>query len=244
MLGCPIDTLTMEETVYAIDEKICSNESVEVGFVDAGKLANMQTDKALYRYILDNDIIKADGQSLVWLSKFNRYKLPERITGIDLMLKLFELAYRKRYRIFLLGAKEEIVSKVVKDFSKKYSPQIFAGYSNGYFSKDEERKIAEKIADSDAQLLFIGMGTPKKEEFIYKYKEVLRKINVKMGVGGAFDVVAGEIKRAPSWVQKIGMEWFFRFLQEPRLKWKSEVADSFRFLYLFLMRYVKGNAFK
>ena len=107
------------------------------------------------------------------------------------------------------------LKRIVDKFSKKYSPKIIAGYRNGYFNKDEELNIAQQIADTNANILFVAMGSPKKENFLFENREILKNINFIMGVGGSFDVVAGKVKRAPIWVQKIGMEWFYRMAQEP-----------------------------
>ena len=113
------------------------------------------------------------------------------------------------------GADESVVTKVVKKYSSLYSDDIIAGYLNGYYCKEEEKKIVDEIVRSKANILFVAITSPKKEMFLNKYKEELKSINLIMGVGGSFDVVSGKIKRAPEYMQKIGLEWLFRFSQEP-----------------------------
>jgi N-acetylglucosaminyldiphosphoundecaprenol N-acetyl-beta-D-mannosaminyltransferase len=234
IFDCPIDMLTLDETVELIDNVIKNNKEVQHCVVDPGKLTNMRLNKMLHKYVVSSDIINADGLSLVWLSKFYKQSLPERVTGIDLMMELIKLAADNHYKIFFFGATEENIEKAIENILKDYSPDIIAGYRNGYFNADEEEAIVQQIVDSKAQILFVGISSPKKEQFLYRNRNRLKPINLKMGVGGAFDVVAGRIKRAPLWMQKLCLEWFYRFMQEPRKKWKDEVVDSFHFFYLFV----------
>ena len=117
-------------------------------------------------------------------------------------------------------------------FSNKYSPDIVAGYRNGYFKKSEEQKIAMQISESKANILFVAISSPTKENFLYENKLLLQNVNFIMGVGGSFDVVAGKVKRAPYWMQKIGMEWFFRLAQEPRRMWKRYFIGNTKFIIL------------
>jgi len=231
-LGIPVDALSMEETVDHVDKAIQANGRINHVVVNAGKVVLMSKDKELFNSVVSCDIINADGQSIVWAARFLGKKLPERIAGIDLMQELVGLAYEKGYKCFFFGAKEEIVRKVVEIYSEKYKPEIIAGYRNGFFMEKEEASIAKQIADSGAQLLFVAITSPKKENFLHKYKDILKPVNFTMGVGGTFDVVAGITKRAPKWMQSIGMEWFYRFLQEPRRMWKRYLLGNINFIWL------------
>src|SRR5690606_33929060 len=136
------------------------------------------------------------------------------------MVNLVELAYKKKYKIFFFGAKEEVVKQVVENYTKQYTPNIIAGYRNGYFKKEEEKDIARKISESGANMLFVAISSPTKENFLYENKALLENVNFIMGVGGSFDVVSGKVERAPLWMQKVGLEWFYRFAQEPKRMWK------------------------
>ncbi|MEZ4859403.1 MAG: WecB/TagA/CpsF family glycosyltransferase [Flavobacteriaceae bacterium] len=182
----------------------------------------------------ESDLINADGQAVVWASKILGKPLKERVAGIDLMENLVELAAEKNYKIFLFGAKEEIVTKVVSIFEEKHGNPLIAGYRNGYFTKAQEPEIAKQIATSGAQLLFVAISSPTKENFLYNYKEELKSVNFIMGVGGSFDVVAGLTKRAPLWMQKGGLEWFYRFIQEPKRMWKRYLVGNSKFIGLVL----------
>lgn len=230
-LGIPVDSLTTNETIDCIDKAIERNNRVNHVVINAGKVVLMQKDQELYNSVVSNDIINADGQSIVWAARFLGKRLPERVAGADLMQHLVYLAFKKGYKCFFLGAKEEVVKKVVDIYTKKYSPSIIAGYRNGYFSTQEEAEVAKEITSSGAQLLFVAITSPRKENFMFAYKDILSNVNFTMGVGGTFDVIAGVTKRAPLWMQNIGMEWFYRFMQEPRRMWKRYLIGNTKFIW-------------
>ena len=232
IFNIPVDCLTMEETINVIDSAIKEKRHINHTVVNAGKIVLMQKDKNLYNSVTTCDMINADGQSVVWASKILNQPLPERVNGTNLMENLVYLAYKKNYKIFFFGAKEEIVTKVVDKYSKKYSSKIIAGYKNGYFHSDEEAEIAQLIADSKTNILFVAITSPIKENFLYKYREILKSVNFTMGVGGSFDVISGKIKRAPVWAQNSGLEWIYRLIQEPKRMWKRYLIGNLIFIYL------------
>lgn len=234
----PVDALTMEETLQQIGIAIEQKRPIHHVVVNAAKLVNAQNDKALKESIVNCDIINADGQAIVWASRFLNQPLPERVAGIDLMEELVGVAAKKGYKIFFFGAKEDIVKKVVDTYSEKYGAGIIGGYRNGYFDKMEEPLIAKQIADSGAHILFVAMGSPKKEIFLNTYKNEIKAPFI-MGVGGSFDVVAGFVKRAPVWMQKAGMEWFYRVAQEPGRMWKRYLVGNSKFIYLIMKEKAK-----
>lgn len=234
----PVDVLTMSETIDLIDNSILEERSLHHVVVNAVKIVNAQKDKTLKESIVNCDIINADGQGIVWASKLLNMPLPERVSGIDLMEEIIKLAAKRKYKIFFLGAKEEIVAKVVKVYSNKFGEEIIAGYRNGYFFKNEEEIIAQQISDSNAQILFVAMSSPKKEIFLNTYKNLIKTPFI-MGVGGSFDVVSGFVKRAPKWMQKWGLEWLFRTLQEPKRMWKRYLFGNSTFIYLILKEKLK-----
>jgi len=229
----PVDALTMKETVTLIDNAIIEKRPIHHVVINAVKVVNAQKDKVLKESIVNCDIINADGQGIVWASQILGTPLPERVAGIDLMEELVKLAAERNYRIFFLGAKEEIVKSVVDIYTNKYSESIIAGYRNGYFSKEEEPEIAKQISNSNADILFVAMSSPKKEIFLNTYKDIIQTSFI-MGVGGSFDVVAGFVKRAPKFMQECGMEWFFRVMQEPRRMWKRYLFGNSSFIYLIM----------
>jgi N-acetylglucosaminyldiphosphoundecaprenol N-acetyl-beta-D-mannosaminyltransferase len=236
--GIPVDALTMEQTLALIDRAIQDKSPVHHVVVNAAKMVNAQKNAELKKSIVDCDIINADGKSIVWASRFLNCALPERVAGIDLMHNLVEMAAQKGYKIFLLGAEADVLQKVVDGYRSKYGDQLIAGFRNGYFKKDEESELAQQIATSKADMLFVAVTSPKKEIFLNTYKHILN-VPFIMGVGGSFDVIAGKTKRAPIWMQHIGMEWFYRVLQEPKRMWKRYLFGNSEFIYLIAKEKIK-----
>ena len=240
LLGTPVHNLTMQETLALIEATIDRKEHIHHTVVNAGKIVAMHENPELRESVINADLINADGQAVVWASRILGKPLKERVAGIDLMENLVALAHRNGYKVFFFGAKEEIVKKVVEQYSQKYNASLIAGYRNGYFSKEEEAGIARQIADSGAQILFVAITSPKKENFLYQNREVLQPVNFIMGVGGSFDVVAGFVKRAPHWMQTTGLEWLYRVYQEPGRMFKRYLVGNTKFIKL-LLRYKFGG---
>lgn len=233
-LGIPIDALTMQETINKIENTILRNRQIHHSVVNAGKIVLMQNDEKLNKSVLEADLINADGQAVVWAAKLLGKSIPERVAGIDLMEKLITVSAKKKYKCFFLGAEESVVAKVVEKYSSLYSDDIIAGYRNGFFDSNEEEDIVNKISSSGADILFVAISSPKKEIFLNRYKEDLKCVNFIMGVGGSFDVIVGKVKRAPLVAQKLGLEWFYRFLQEPRRMWKRYLFGNVKFIFLVI----------
>ncbi|NKI26845.1 WecB/TagA/CpsF family glycosyltransferase [Arenibacter sp. 6A1] len=230
ILNTSIHNLTMNETLQIVDNTIAEGKQLHHVVVNAGKIVAMQKDLQLRQSVNESDLINADGQAVVWASKVLGKPLKERVAGIDLMVNLVQMAHDKNYKIFFFGAQEEVVRKVVDTYTDQYSPNIIAGYRNGYFKKEEEQSIAQEIAASGANILFVAISSPTKENFLYENKALLQKVNFVMGVGGSFDVVAGKVQRAPLWMQKAGLEWFYRFAQEPKRMWKRYLVGNSKFI--------------
>lgn len=240
ILNTHIHNLSMEETLEIIDSTISKGEQLHHVVVNAGKIVAMQTDLQLRQSVNKSDLINADGQAVVWASRILKKPLKERVSGIDLMVNLVKLAAKNGYKVFFFGAKEEVVKEVVNKYSNQYSSDIVAGFRNGYFKKEQEQEIAREIADSGANILFVAISSPTKENFLYENKELLKKVNFIMGVGGSFDVVSGKVKRAPLWMQNYGLEWFYRFTQEPKRMWKRYLVGNSKFIYLVLKERLKS----
>ena len=234
ILNTSIDNLSMNETISFVQETIASKKQIHHVVVNAGKIVQMQKDLQLRESVNSSDIINADGQAVVWAAKFLNKPVKERVAGIDLMQNLVELAFQKNYKLYFLGAEEAVVSQTVNHYIEKFGPDIIAGYRNGYFKAEEEDQVIQDIVSSGANILFVAITSPKKENFLYKYKNELKSLNFIMGVGGSFDVIAGKTKRAPVWMQDIGLEWFYRFLQEPKRMWKRYLVGNSKFILLVL----------
>ena len=233
LLGVDVFALRMNEVIGIADQCIAGREKLLVGIVNVAKIVNIQKDTVLRAGLNKADLVLADGMPLVWLSRMLGDPLPERIAGIDLMYRLLERASEKNYSVYFLGAKPKVVEKVVEVVKKTYPGLRIAGYRDGYFSQPEEYNVIENINKSSADILFVAISSPKKEIFLEKWRS---HINVLIchGVGGSFDILAGVTKRAPLWMQKFGLEWLYRLIQEPRRMWKRYLVTNVIFIKLGL----------
>lgn len=232
-LNTYVDALTMDETLEKIEGFIKNKEQVQHVVINASKINLMQEDNELTDIINSCPLINADGQSIVWGAKLLGYELPERVAGIDIFTELVKLSEKKGYRVFFFGATEEVVITVVRLYKEKYPNLNVAGYRNGYFKEEDSVKIAEEIKKSKADILFVAFSSPKKEFWIRKYMNIMQ-VPFAMGVGGSFDVIAGKTTRAPKWMQNAGLEWFYRFIQEPRRMFKRYIVGNLKFIILVL----------
>ncbi len=160
-----------------------------------------------------------DGSGVLKAIKLISKRRVERVPGIDLMLKICELSSETGLRVFFLGSKEGIVTKTVEKLKQRFPLIDIAGYHSGFFAREESDTIVSEINSSSADIVFVGMGVPKQDIWIAENIDKLHA-SVLMGVGGSFDVISGDLKRAPLWMQKAGLEWLYRIVQEPgkRLK--------------------------
>jgi len=185
--------------------------------------------------IINADIVSADGITVLILSKLLKLKVPERVTGIDLMDVLLAESESNGFSIFLLGSRTSTLHRLQEKILLKYSGLRITGFHDGYFNFLEAPKIVEKINSSKAQLLFIGMSSPLKEKFIEEYKNSL-DCSLIMGVGGSFEVLSGNINRSPKFFQNIGLEWLIRMFQEP-LRLSLRYSKNF----IYLLKLVLNN---
>jgi len=175
---------------------------------------------------------------VVWASRLLGKPLKERVPGVDLFEAIMKRAAQKRWRIYLLGAREEVVSSVKSLYEAKYPGLTIAGYRNGYWSSAEEASVAEEIGAARVDVLFVAISSPKKEQFLGRYQAQM-KVPFAMGVGGTFDVAVGKVKRAPKWMQEAGLEWFFRFLQEPRRMFRRYFVEDMAFFGLLAREFMR-----
>lgn len=228
MLGTRIHAATMAEALDAVDAAIAGNERLMIGVVNAAKIVRMKSDDELAADVNGSDLILADGMSVVIASRLLGKPLPERVAGIDLMHGILERGARHNYRVYCLGAAEEVSRAVADEFGKQYPGIDIVGRRNGYFSEAEEAGIVRDIAQSRPDVLFVAITSPIKERFMARWASELNA-KVVHGVGGSFDVVAGKVQRAPESWQRLGLEWLYRVKQEPRRLWKRYLVTNTAF---------------
>lgn len=226
-----VNAINMQQTINYVEQIILEKKPVQHVVINASKVNLMEKDPRLAEIVNKCPLINVDGASIVWAAKKLGVPLKERVTGCDLFQELIAVAAEKKYKVFLFGAKEEVVTKVKELYEKQYPDIQIVGYRNGYFTKEDEPEIVKQIHDSGADMMFVAFSSPKKEYWINKY---LHEMDVPfvMGVGGSFDVVAGVTERAPIWFQEHGLEWFYRFIQEPRRMWKRYIIGNAKYVAL------------
>jgi N-acetylglucosaminyldiphosphoundecaprenol N-acetyl-beta-D-mannosaminyltransferase len=214
LLDVPIDCLTMRETIAAADRAIARRQPLQHVCINVAKLVAMRGNPELDRDVRSSDIISIDGMGIVWGARLLGVEVPERVTGVDVMEGVLGLCADKGYRPYFLGARPEVLERAVANTQARYPSLVFAGWRDGYYRSDEETAVVAAIEASAADCLFIGMPTPRKERFLAHHRSALHAPFV-MGVGGGLDVLAGHVRRAPAPIQKLGLEWLYRAVQEP-----------------------------
>jgi N-acetylglucosaminyldiphosphoundecaprenol N-acetyl-beta-D-mannosaminyltransferase len=244
VLGCQIDRLSMPQTLARCEELIARRDFAQHVAINAAKLVAMQRDPELRRIVEACELVSADGQSVVWASRLLGDPLPERVAGIDLMFELFALAERRGFRVFILGARANVLDRACTKVLARHPRLELVGARDGYFAEHEEAEVAEEVRTARPDILFVAMSSPRKEYWLGRYA---RKIDVPfvMGVGGAIDVVAGITRRAPAPFQRFGLEWAYRLAQEPRRLWRRYALTNVQFALLLaeaMLRRRRGQA--
>lgn len=212
-LGVDVSLLTYDEILAATKERITKGEQSTIIAVNPEKVIVANQDPLVKELINGSTFQIPDGVGILLASKLKGGKLKERVTGVDMMERLLQFAAQEGHGVFFYGAKEEVVSEAKRKLEERYPSLQIVGYENGYVTDHE--KLVESINQSGATLLFVALGSPKQELWI---REHMPKLNVKVfqGVGGSFDVFAGKVKRAPLFFRKLGLEWFYRLMKEPK----------------------------
>lgn len=230
LLGINVDRLTMAESVSKAVDLIKAGGAHQHVVVNAAKIVAASADPQLRRTINECSMVNADGQSVVWASRILGDPLPERVAGIDFMNALVDASASDGFSIYLLGAKDAVVTRVAEEFSRRGAH--IAGYHDGYWRTHmSDADLVDEIRATGANVLFVAIPSPQKENFLAANLHRLG-VNLAVGVGGSFDVVAGVTKRAPVAMQRFGLEWFFRLLQEPRRMFKRYLIGNTKFISL------------
>jgi len=230
----------MDGTLARCEELIAAGRPAQHVAINAAKLVAMQRDPELREIVAACDLVSADGQAVVWASRLLGDPLPARVAGIDLMHELLGLSERKGYRVFVLGAKKDVLEQAVANAREMYPGLQLAGARDGYFDDDEAATVADEIRAAAPDILFVAMPSPKKEYWLARYGKLIG-VPFVMGVGGAVDVLAGQTRRAPRWLQRVGLEWLYRLLQEPRRMVGRYLIGNLRFCMLVLRHLVLGR---
>lgn len=229
VMGIPFNNLSRQELMA----KLLNPKMVKSFIVTANPEIVMETrDNDYYKScILKADYVIADGMGIILASKWLKHPLPERIPGFELMMSMVEYASSSRKSCYFLGASEDVNLKAVEQLKIQFPDLIIAGRHHGFFDLNDER-IAEQVKKANPDFIFVALGMPKQEQWIAKNIDSFSK-GVFMGVGGSFDVVAGEVKRAPNIWIKLNLEWLYRLIKQP-YRWKR-VLKVFEFIFRILI---------
>ena len=232
LLGAPVDFVGWPEVLQLADKAMKERVRTQFGDVNVSKLVDMQSDPDLRRFTDESDVVCADGMGIVWGCRLLGIPVRERVAGIDLMSEVLRICEKEGFRPYFLGATQHVVDDLVARLKVQLPRLEVAGWRNGYFEPVDEPQIVEAIKASGADCLFVGISSPIKERFLNRYRDELG-VPLQMGVGGSFDVLAGHLRRAPVAMQRIGLEWLFRLVQEPRrLARRYYVSNSKYFVML------------
>ncbi|MCU0524310.1 MAG: WecB/TagA/CpsF family glycosyltransferase [Elainella sp. Prado103] len=233
------DALSTSETVDWAMRLIQSGQRGYLCTVNVAILMMMQSNDRLRQFVEKAALIVADGQPLIWVSHWFSCPLPERVTGIDLIDELCARAAQENVGIYLLGATSEVITTAATNLQARYPELHICGFDDGYFKLDQAEARVKAVRESGAQILFVAMGVPRQEQFLEENWSELG-VNLAIGVGGSFDVIAGIRHRAPFWVQEVGLEWLYRLLQEPGRLWKRYLVTNSQFVYQVIRALVQG----
>lgn len=212
--GCFVSKISKKELLLLIKSWVLNKKKGSyITAINVSKLVMMQKDRKLADCILRSSINIADGAPILLATKLLGNPVSERISGVELMEELLKLASENRFKVYFLGAKQEILSKVIDRCTLQFPSLKIVGRHHGFFTKDREDSLVREIASRSPDILFIALGLPQKEYFIVDHCDKLNT-SVILAVGGGFDIYSGIKPRAPHWVQNMGIEWLWRSIYD------------------------------
>ncbi|MCX5694949.1 MAG: WecB/TagA/CpsF family glycosyltransferase [Candidatus Omnitrophica bacterium] len=235
--GVNIHNFTLSEAIERIDSLTVADSFSLVATPNIDHVIRLQKDIDFMKAYNESAIVFPDSMPILWAAKFLGTPFKEKISGSDLFPKLCEVASQKGRKVFFLGGREGAATKSVEILVGKFPDlQVVGTYCPPFgFEHDEQenRKVIEIIQKAKPDILFVGLGAPKQEKWICKYKDQYQ-VPVSIGIGGSLEFVSGMVKRAPKWMQNAGLEWFWRLIMEPRRLWKRYLIDDPIFFWLVL----------
>lgn len=243
ILEISIADVTLQSIGYKFNKLMNSTGKITVFGINPHSFNFSFVDEEFKRYITEASIAYPEGIGTIIASRMLGTPLSQKTTLMDFIYKIFKLAERKKWSVFILGGKKNICSKASENLQKQFPKLKIVGFNSGYFNKEQEREIIKKINKKEPKIVFVAMGTPKQELWIGRN---LKKINAKafFGIGGSIDVIAGKSKRAPNWMHKNGLEWFYRLFKDPSRLWKRYIIGNLIFVLIVILVLLKINLAK
>jgi N-acetylglucosaminyldiphosphoundecaprenol N-acetyl-beta-D-mannosaminyltransferase len=242
ILSVNVSTSDLNETIQIFKHWISNGEKKRVCVTPVNCILWAFKNPILRNLYNTSAMNLADGVPLLWASRLLGNTIRGRVTGLDLLPEFAKVGNHEKYRFFFLGAKDGVAEKLAQQFLKQYPDlRIVGTYAPPFadkFSEEENQKMISLVNEAKPHVLWVSLTAPKQDYWIYDNFDRLN-INIAIGVGGAFEVTAGLIKRAPNWMQRCGLEWFFRFLQEPRRLFKRYIIEAPQFIPLIFWQKIK-----
>ena len=214
ILGVGIDCIDSEEALTQIENFIADGNPHQVVTANAEIIYQASRNEKMRNVINQAQMVTADGSGVVWASKQLGHPLRQRVTGIDLVNSICEQSARKGWKLYILGAAPGVAATAAVNIRQKFPGCNIVGTHHGYFNAKEEKQIVAELLQLQPDVLFVALGAPKQEYWIAEHMAQLQ-IPVSMGIGGSMDVLSGNVKRAPRWMQKMSLEWLYRLLIQP-----------------------------
>jgi N-acetylglucosaminyldiphosphoundecaprenol N-acetyl-beta-D-mannosaminyltransferase len=247
ILDTHVSRYNLEETIQQFASAIENGNRLRVAVTPVNCVLWARKNSKLREIYNSADIVTADGVPLVWASRLLKHPIRGRVTGLDLLPEFAKVASRNQYKFFFLGASEGVADQLAERLSGQYPGlQVVGTYSPPFvssFSDEENQKMVEMVNQSGADVLWVSLTAPKQDFWIAEHFDQLN-VSVAVGVGAAFDVIAGNIQRAPLWMQNSGLEWFFRWTREPRRLSRRYLLEAPVFIPLFLKQVIQNNFWK
>ena len=215
MFGVPLAQMDMDKALARVEQFVQERSPHLVVTSDSVSIIRAHDDPEFQAILRSADLVTADGRGVVWMARVLGLPMRERVSGVDMMDRICELAARRGYSVYLLGALPGVAEKAAETMRTRYPGLRVAGIHHGYFTPEEEPAVVEAVAAARPDVLFVAFGAPKQEKWIRAHQVELA-VPVAIGVGGSFDIYAGRVKRAPAWMQRAGLEWLYRALREPK----------------------------
>ena len=236
VLGVPVSVLTLNEALTTIDQWIAQGEPNYVCTLDVHALMESQSTPDVRNIYRSAAMVTPDGMPLVWLLHRSGYPAADRICGPDLMPAVFRHSQGRGYRHFLYGSSETTLSLLQEKLGRKFpDAKIVGSYSPPYraLAREEEREVDRLVNAADPDIVWVGLGAPKQDRWMAAHRGAL-KAPVLIGVGAAFDMLAGTVTRAPRFLQRTGCEWMFRLAQEPRRLSRRYLKSNSKFAMMLI----------
>lgn len=246
ILGVKVSAIDMEDARVFIEEAIQLKRKSYICTCPVSTIMECKKNKTVLASVNSAGLVTPDGMPVVWLGKMKGYSNVQRVYGPDLLLESCRVSERKGYRNYFYGSGVAVLESLQKNLRNTFPSLVISGaYSPPFrqLSEAEDEGIIKMINNSDSDILWVGLGSPKQDIWMYEHRDILN-VPVIIGVGAAFDFIAGTKKQAPKLMQKIGMEWLFRLATEPRRLWKRYILGNTQFLYLICKETIEERYFK